>query len=131
MKNEFIFFCDGFYFRNQTRSPVCEGIKQWCCIYFSAAYSSTFGVKCCYATQFVYTGQLPVTTPAIPGMFPNMFPMATGQVLAYLAVSSWDAIFFQEFSIIYVFLLIVVFSFASFKQYLWCQCKRWLSRCDN
>lgn len=33
------------------------------------------------ATQFLYTGQLPGATPAIPGMFPNMFSLAAGQVL--------------------------------------------------
>ncbi|XP_052198638.1 splicing factor U2af large subunit B isoform X3 [Diospyros lotus] len=28
---------------------------------------------------FAFAGQIPGTTPAIPGMFPNMFPLASGQ----------------------------------------------------
>lgn len=33
-------------------------------------------------TQFLYTGQLPGATPIIPGMFPNMFPLAAAQVVS-------------------------------------------------
>ncbi|XP_038884476.1 splicing factor U2af large subunit A isoform X2 [Benincasa hispida] len=33
-----------------------------------------------------YTGQIPGTTPAIPGMFPTMFPLATGQPFGALPV---------------------------------------------
>jgi splicing factor U2AF subunit len=31
-------------------------------------------------------GQIPGTTPALPGMFPNMFPLATGQQFGALPV---------------------------------------------
>ncbi|XP_042449080.1 splicing factor U2af large subunit A-like isoform X1 [Zingiber officinale] len=31
-------------------------------------------------TQFLYTGQLSGATPVIPGIFPNMFPLAAGQI---------------------------------------------------
>lgn len=39
---------------------------------------------CAYVLRCVicldFTGQIPGTTPTIPGMFPNMFPLASGQV---------------------------------------------------
>ena len=34
-----------------------------------------------------FAGQIAGATPALPGMFPNMFPLATGQVCSFLSLS--------------------------------------------
>lgn len=38
----------------------------------------------------LFAGQIPGANPAIPGMFPNMFPLATSQVQILLYVSKYS-----------------------------------------
>lgn len=72
-----------FCYRIQMKSCTCEDIKEWCCIYI-LFYLFLVPTLLHVATQFLYTGQLTGATPAIPGVFPNMFALAAGQVLIYV-----------------------------------------------
>lgn len=50
----------------------------------SFACGNVVRLNCDYFLRFSLislAGQIPGATPAIPGMFPTMFPLATGQVI--------------------------------------------------
>ena len=61
----------------------------------------------CNIIHSAFAAQIPGTTPAIPGILPNMFPLATGQVIFSRGMRTSKHLLLTYFSLIFLLYLML------------------------